>query len=114
MRVNVGQTTTVPQTEIVNSSSQSWRDRPRSPSNPDDYQWANVRNNPSLPADKCGLDIALLFDQSGSIGSNLPKVKQAATTFVDQLTGTPTQIAHVHLLHATPRRTAAAARTDPT
>ena len=91
--VRAGQTTLVPRTEIRNVSGQnSWPDRPNSPSTPA-YQWADALDNVPLPAAKCGLSIAMLFDQSGSIGSNLPLVKDAAKQFVDELTGTPTSIA---------------------
>ncbi len=55
-------------------------------------QWADARVNPSFPT-KCGLDIALLIDVSGSISSSLPAVKAAANGFVDALTGTPSTIA---------------------
>ena len=89
------QVTQVPETEIVNSKTQTWRNRPDPAGalDRDDYRWANVRENPSLSVSECGLDVALLFDQSGSIGSNLGSVQKAATDFVDQLTGTPTRMA---------------------
>ncbi|MEO1059053.1 MAG: DUF5979 domain-containing protein, partial [Actinomycetota bacterium] len=46
-----------------------------------------------LDETKCGLNIALIFDQSGSIGSQQPQVQTAAVEFVQDLTGTPTEIA---------------------
>ncbi|MBB5867002.1 hypothetical protein F4553_000381 [Allocatelliglobosispora scoriae] len=54
--------------------------------------WADIRNNPALP-DRCGLNIALLIDVSGSIIPDLQSVKDAANGFVDALTGTPSKIA---------------------
>ncbi|HYO19698.1 MAG TPA: DUF5979 domain-containing protein, partial [Dermatophilaceae bacterium] len=90
--VTGGGTTIVPQTAILNQATQTWPDRRTSPSTPP-YQWANAKDNVPLPPGKCGLNIAMLFDQSGSIGSNLPLVKSAAKQFIDDLTGTPTSIA---------------------
>ena len=91
--VQAGQTTIVPETEIRDVTGQnSWEKRPASTSSPA-YQWANARDNVPLPPAKCGLNIAMLFDQSGSIGTNLPLVKNAAKQFVNDLTGTPTSIA---------------------
>ncbi len=91
--VTAGQVTTVPQTEIRDQSGQDrWSNRPNSPSRPEAYQWADARDNPPLPAAKCGLNVAMLFDLSGSIGNNLTQVKNASTEFVDDLTGTPTNI----------------------
>lgn len=53
--------------------------------------WQQSRNNPTLdPA--CGLDVALILDISGSVGSALPNLKQAANTFVDSLQGTPSRM----------------------
>lgn len=54
--------------------------------------WADLRDNPALPGE-CGLNIALLIDNSGSIGGDAQNVKNAANGFVDALTGTPSQIA---------------------
>ncbi len=91
--VRSGSVTVVPETEIRNVTGQdSWGNRRSSPTDPD-YQWADARDNVPLPAEKCGLDVAMLFDLSGSIGGNLPLVKSAANEFVDDLTGTPTNIA---------------------
>ncbi len=93
--VAAGETTQIPETDIINSSTQTWPERP-DPSGPltvADYRWANVRDNPLLDAQKCGLNIALIFDQSGSIGTNQPLVQNAAVEFVEDLTGTPTEIA---------------------
>ena len=93
--VSAGQTTHVPRTSIEDRSAQRWNQRP-DPSGDlgrSDYRWANVGDNVELPVEKCGLDIALIFDQSGSIGSKQSQVQDAATDFVDDLTGTPTSIA---------------------
>ena len=43
--------------------------------------------NPDLDA-TCGLDLSLVIDRSGSIGSNNTKVQAAAQAFVDALVGT--------------------------
>lgn len=55
-------------------------------------QWTASRSNP-LPPAKCGLKVALLFDLSGSIGSNIIQLRRAGTDFVKALTGTPSQVA---------------------
>lgn len=49
-----------------------------------------IVSNPSL-SQTCGLDIALVIDSSGSIGSNMTTMKNAFKSFVDALSGTPTQ-----------------------
>jgi hypothetical protein len=54
--------------------------------------WAASRDNPSLP-DKCGLNVALVFDLSGSIGSNITQLRSAGRDFVRALTGTPSSVA---------------------
>ncbi|HEY5117515.1 MAG TPA: hypothetical protein VIJ00_18475, partial [Nakamurella sp.] len=54
--------------------------------------WQNSRNNPTLPA-KCGLNVALIIDTSGSVGAALPNLKTAAKTFTNSLVGTPSQLA---------------------
>ncbi len=48
--------------------------------------------NPTLPLPTCGLDIALVLDNSGSIGGNLSTMKTAFNNFVKALLpGTPTE-----------------------
>lgn len=54
--------------------------------------WQQSRNNPLLPQ-QCGLDVAIVMDLSGSVGSALPNLKQAAGTFIDALVGTPSRVA---------------------
>jgi hypothetical protein len=54
--------------------------------------WAASRDNPPLP-DKCGLNVALDFDLSGSIGSNITQLRSAGRDFVRALTGTPSSVA---------------------
>ncbi len=54
--------------------------------------WAASRDNPPLP-DKCGLNVALLFDLSGSIGANITQLRAAGKSFVSALTGTPSSVA---------------------
>ncbi|MFI2104219.1 hypothetical protein ACH436_13065 [Isoptericola sp. NPDC019693] len=53
--------------------------------------WQQSRVNPPLPQG-CGLDVALVLDLSGSVGGNLPDLKESADTFVDALTGTPSRM----------------------
>jgi hypothetical protein len=56
-------------------------------------QWANRLGNPSWPG-ICGLDIALLFDESTSINNTeWNQMKQAAGSFVEALQGTPSRVA---------------------
>lgn len=53
--------------------------------------WQQSRSNvPLIPT--CGLDVALILDISGSVGTALPNLKQAANTFVDSLVGTPSRM----------------------
>ncbi len=54
--------------------------------------WQSSRTNPGLPP-QCGLDVALVLDVSGSVGRDLPKLKNAAKTFTNSLAGTPSQLA---------------------
>ena len=47
--------------------------------------------NPALASQVCGLDIALVLDNSGSIGGNLPTMKSSFNSFVNSLLpATPT------------------------
>ena len=46
--------------------------------------------NPSLGG-SCGLDVALVLDNSGSVGSNLGTMKTSFKNFIDALSSTPTQ-----------------------
>lgn len=55
----------------------------------------NVMNNPAAPQ-KCGINMAVVYDLSGSVTDNstlLPKYKAAGVKFVDALTGTPSSVA---------------------
>ena len=54
--------------------------------------WALSRDNPPAPA-ACGLNVALLFDLSGSIAPNLARYKAAAEGFITALRGTPSAVA---------------------
>ena len=54
--------------------------------------WAVSRDNPPAPA-ACGLNVALLFDLSGSIAPNLARYKAAAEGFITALRGTPSAVA---------------------
>ena len=74
--VSNGQSITVPNTGA--SSSQ---------------QWANRLDNPSWPG-FCGLDVALLFDESTSISSSeWSQMKSAAANLALALQGTPSRVA---------------------
>lgn len=53
--------------------------------------WQQSRTNPTLSA-QCGLDVALILDLSGSVGTDLPNLKAAADTFVNSLVGTPSRM----------------------
>ncbi len=50
-----------------------------------------AKNNPPLPA-RCGLDVLLLLDRSGSITSQRDTYKAAAQQLVSTLSGTPTRL----------------------
>ena len=54
--------------------------------------WQNSRVNPVAPT-KCGLNVALVLDVSGSVSGSLPALKTAATTFINSLVGTPSSLA---------------------
>ncbi|UCR89627.1 DUF7507 domain-containing protein [Mycetocola spongiae] len=53
--------------------------------------WQNSLNNPQ-PAPRCGLNVGLLVDVSGSLYSQEANLRTAATGFVDALAGTPTRM----------------------
>ncbi|WP_199813116.1 vWA domain-containing protein [Streptomyces sp. NRRL F-5193] len=54
--------------------------------------WQQSRVNPPLPS-ACGLDVAVVFDLSASVGSALPDLKAATDRLTDTLTGTPSRLA---------------------
>ncbi|PWD50969.1 hypothetical protein C8046_10205 [Serinibacter arcticus] len=54
--------------------------------------WPVRRDNPSA-LQQCGLDVAVLFDLSGSIGSALPTAKAAVNQFTNAFVGTPSRMA---------------------
>lgn len=54
--------------------------------------WQQSRVNPDL-SPSCGLNVALILDTSGSVGSDMPNLKTAADTFVTSLQGTPSRMA---------------------
>lgn len=72
---------------------------PEDPNNPssDDFvrgDWRNkmVADNPALP-ERCGLNVALVFDLSNSVGERgLQGTKNAGKAFINSLYGTPTNI----------------------
>jgi uncharacterized repeat protein (TIGR01451 family) len=64
-----------------------------SPTAPDSSsgRFVVAKSNPALPA-RCGLDVLLLLDRSGSITSQKEAYKAAAKQFVSTLNGTPTRL----------------------
>ncbi len=64
--------------------------------------WQNTRINPVAPT-KCGLNVALILDVSGSVAGSLPALKLPPTTFTNSLVGTPVPAGAVHLRRP-PRR----------
>ncbi len=66
--------------------------------------WQVSRNNPVFPA-KCGLNVALVLDLSGSVGSALPDLQAAARTFTNSLVGTPSQVALFTFASSAPANT---------
>ncbi|GAA1147281.1 vWA domain-containing protein [Ornithinicoccus hortensis] len=61
----------------------------------DNRTFPDLRDNPPI-VEKCGLDIALIFDLSYSVSGNstyFPQYKAAGKGFVSALEGTPSQIA---------------------
>lgn len=54
--------------------------------------WATSRNNPALPQ-KCGLNVALVLDVSGSVSEYKSSLQDAAKTITGGLAGTPSNIA---------------------
>ncbi|MBO3086605.1 DUF7927 domain-containing protein [Cellulomonas fengjieae] len=64
--------------------------------------WQQSRTNPP-PVQSCGLRVALVLDLSGSVTSpQLAALKSASDTFVDALTGTPSEAALFSFSTATP------------
>ncbi|MBM9467668.1 DUF7927 domain-containing protein [Nakamurella leprariae] len=52
--------------------------------------WQTSRSNPV--AGDCGLDVALVLDVSGSVGSSMPALQAAGRTLVNSLIGTPSSV----------------------
>lgn len=73
------------------SSTASYEDTTRNASG---GVWQQSRENPDLPA-KCGLDMALVLDLSGSVynSGQLSNLKGAATTITNSLVGTQSRAA---------------------
>ena len=53
--------------------------------------WQQSRTNPTGLV-KCGLDVALVLDISGSVGAEIVNLKAAADTLTDALVGTPSRM----------------------
>ncbi len=53
--------------------------------------WQQSRTNPTGLV-KCGLDVALVLDISGSVGADIVNLKAAADTLTDALVGTPSRM----------------------
>ena len=63
---------------------------------------------------KCGLNVALVLDLSGSVAAvDSAALKTAANTFTNSLVGTPSQVGAVHLRHHGPGRAPPTTRTAP-
>jgi len=86
-RAYVGDVTVYGNNATVRPST-SW-----SPTAPSSGSGAFVaaKNNPALP-DRCGLDVLLLLDRSGSINPQKDTYRNAARQFVTSLSGTPTRL----------------------
>ncbi|KAA9147114.1 VWA domain-containing protein, partial [Microbacterium lushaniae] len=63
--------------------------------------WQQSRNNAALDV-SCGLDVALILDLSGSVGSSTGQLKAAADAFVDSLQGTPSRMSLFSFSTVTP------------
>lgn len=71
-------------------------DTPDNPSSQDfvrgDWRKKVIEDNPPMPQ-RCGLDVALVFDLSNSVGENgLQGTKNAGKAFINSLNGTPTKV----------------------
>ena len=53
--------------------------------------WQQSRANPAV-TDKCGLNVALILDLSGSVGDQIGALRNAADAFVNSLVGTPSRM----------------------
>ncbi|MDR3068895.1 MAG: VWA domain-containing protein, partial [Cellulomonas sp.] len=56
-----------------------------------ELELATLRDNPAMPA-KCGLDVALVMDVSGSVSGYENQLRAAGKAYVDALLGTPSQV----------------------
>ncbi|WP_105186316.1 VWA domain-containing protein [Micropruina glycogenica] len=63
--------------------------------------WQLSKTNPTLPT-SCGLDVALLLDLSGSVGSQVTALRGAADTLVNALQGTPSRMSLFSFSGGTP------------
>ena len=66
--------------------------------------WALSRDNPPEPT-ACGLNVALLFDLSGSVDPYVGLYKSAGVAFVQALEGTPSSVALFTFASAAPANT---------
>ncbi|MCW2958245.1 MAG: hypothetical protein JWP18_1048, partial [Solirubrobacterales bacterium] len=87
LRAYVGDVTVSNDSPTVHPST-AW-----SPTAPDALsgRFLTAKNNPQLPQ-RCGLDVLLLLDRSGSITPSAATYKSAAQDFVNTLAGTPTRL----------------------
>ncbi|MDR6904696.1 putative repeat protein (TIGR01451 family) [Agromyces sp. 3263] len=84
-QIRQGQTyTTTPPAEFMVSSGNTNRDASGG-------VWQTSRNNVAAPQ-QCGLDVALVMDLSGSVNSSIAQAREAGTTLVDALVGTPSNV----------------------
>ena len=83
----VGDVTVSGNNAIVRPSTE-WATTAPSPSS---GAFIAMKNNPPMP-DRCGLDVLLLLDRSGSIEPQKSTYRAAARQFVSTLSGTPTRL----------------------
>lgn len=68
--------------------------------------WQQSRVNPGLEK-TCGIDVALILDLSGSVGSSVGALRSASNAFVDALVGTPSRMSLFSFSSASPAANAA-------
>ncbi len=63
--------------------------------------WQQSRQNPAA-AQSCGIDVALILDISGSVGSSMSALKNASDTFVNSLVGTQSRMSLFSFAESSP------------
>ena len=67
--------------------------------------WQQSLNNPAVP-NKCGLNVALILDLSGSVGAQIGALRAAGDAFVNSLVGTPSRMSVFSFSWGSPALTA--------